>query len=127
MQTNNLLYRIALPLIALSLALSAPQPNPQEGDKMAVRQLEWVQNQWLQAKVDLYHNRGDFYDAQALYPDIHSEALRRTPAWSAHVDLPAGIVREGRDHEGSWSHQLGSAGRPASVDLLQPRDGEPLW
>ena len=52
---------------------------------MAVIAKEWIQREWIQSQVGLYHNRGDFYNLSGLSPDIIREALKRSPAWSAHL------------------------------------------
>ena len=57
---------------------------------MAVKIKQWIQREWTQPGVSLYHNRGDFYNLSALLPDSHG-LLKRAPAWSAHVDFVNGI------------------------------------
>lgn len=71
---------------------------------------EWVQNEWIQPGVDLLHNRGDFYDVSGLYPDLHREALKRSPAWSAHTAHTGLLDVKGLfyDHTNSRYVMLGS-------------------
>lgn len=52
---------------------------------MPVTVKEWVQREWIQPKVSLFHNRGDFYNLVGLSPDLIRETLKRSPAWSAHL------------------------------------------
>jgi hypothetical protein len=52
---------------------------------MAVTVKEWIQREWIQSQVDLYHNRGDFYNLSGLSPNVIRETLKRSPAWSSHL------------------------------------------
>lgn len=46
---------------------------------------EWVQREWTQPDVNLYRDKGDFYELSALYPDFKRRVLKRAPAWSSLV------------------------------------------
>ncbi len=52
---------------------------------MAVTVKEWVQREWTRSRADLYDRQGDFYNLSGLSPDTTRRALRRSPAWSAHL------------------------------------------
>jgi len=52
---------------------------------MALVAKEWTQREWIQSQVELFHNRGDFYNLSGLSPDVIREALKRSPAWSSHL------------------------------------------
>jgi hypothetical protein len=52
---------------------------------MAVTVKEWIQREWIQSQVDLHDHKGDFYNLSGLSPNPARCALKRSPAWSAHL------------------------------------------
>lgn len=55
---------------------------------MPVTVKEWVQREWTQSQVDLYDDKGDFYNLSGLSPHITRRTLKRSPAWSSHLTHP---------------------------------------
>lgn len=58
---------------------------------MAIRQKEWVQNEWLHPAVSLFRKAGDFYALSGLRPTLSRHKLARSPGWSSYLTQPAGI------------------------------------
>lgn len=54
---------------------------------MTIKNIEWVQREWITPGVSLYRDKGDYNTLNALLPGPRGRTLRRAPSWTNAVSL----------------------------------------
>lgn len=83
---------------------------------MATKPVEWIQNTWLRAGIQLHKKKGDYFSLSNMVLSKDGTQLRRFPSWSAQVrtDTNALVDVQGMfyDHENERVVLLGENATP---------------